>query len=145
MDVKRIWDTAQVGDIVVLDHISLNANDPLAPYMGAPAFFTVVKVQRDREVTPRERTVTTYTLRDTKGVETTTERGSFGCGGGYLIRVDDWREWKAAREKEKREKMEAELKRLLHREEVLREVLTAQGVRVLTESQATALGIKRPG
>ena len=145
MDVKRIRGTAAVGDILVLDHVSLGTDDPLHRYTGRAAFFTVTEVRQVQEHTPPGDVGTTYTLRDTAGVEIQTAVEPFGGGVNYLIAVEDWREWKNQQEEKKRKALEERIRTLSDREAVLREVLTAQGVRVVTEPQAVALGIKRPG
>lgn len=120
--------------MVVLDHVSMSPSETFGNY-PQPAFFTITEAPPSE--TPGFNPV--YTLRDTAGHIVSTRGSSVSS---YLIKVDDWQEWRSTRTDEIQAQLARVNARLLDRVDLLKEILVAQGVRVITRDQAATLGIK---
>ena len=122
-----VGSTAKVGDVVVLDYIHLDERSPLFG-LTQPSFFFVLHV-----------TVVNYTLRDL--VTRDHIAVSISECGDYLYPVEKWgtciselrrREVKAAKTK---------INLLEHDKELLKEILSATGFRLVSENEARQLEI----
>ena len=130
---RRIHGNGTVGMMVVLDHVSMSPDEPFSHYR-LPAFFTLTGSAR--EETPGYHAV--YVMRDTGGNTVSTQ----GSIPSYLIEVDDWQKWRSNREDQTHSDQIRKITTLRDRLELLKEIMMGQGVRVITNEQAVALGIK---
>jgi hypothetical protein len=131
----RINGGGKVGEMVVLDHVSLGGVGPFAKYQQ-PAFFVIESVDQD----PHPGIKTSYTLRDTQGVVVDTKGTDIHW---FLMRVTQWDRWRSDREEQTRTDQTRKIATLRDRVELLKEIMEKQGVRVITTEQAQTLGIKR--
>lgn len=127
---KAIYNTAKVGDIVVLDKVGFIDNHPLAQF-AQPAFF-VVTVFRPESQSAR------YTAHASDG-----ERVNISSDDAWwFFQVRDWWTWTKATHDESIRDHKVLATRLTTERDVLKSVLVAQGVRIVTKEQAEALGVK---
>lgn len=137
----RLYSNGRVGMIVVLDSVFLGSDSPFAKYQQ-PAFFTIVEDQ-----TPEPRYQGIYVLRDSDGnmIRTQAEddvRGDQSISP-YLAEVSKWAAWMKNKVEGDRQIQDRKISTLRDRQELLKEILVAQGVRVVTDEQAKALGIAK--
>jgi hypothetical protein len=138
-DLTRLYSSGRVGMTVVLDRVSLSGG-PFAKYQQ-PAFFTIVE-----DLTPEERFNGDYVLQDQEGnrIPTTADpEDKFATNASsYLTDVSVWSAWKADNYETALAAHKQSIHDLAVRVAILKEVMATQGVRVITNEQAKALGIK---
>jgi hypothetical protein len=133
---KRLYGSGKVGAIVVLDYVSLGEKNPFAQY-AQPAFFTI----EARSPTPGS---SLYTLKDSTGaLISSSYEPPHGDISSYLMEVTEWWAWHAARAEKEKAYSEQIIETLRTKFNLLREILIAQGVRVV--SSATETELRRQG
>ena len=130
---SRIYGTGKIGAMVVLDHVGLSRGNPFYEY-PQPAFFTIDAVGPGAN--PGD--YPAYILRDTAGKRIMTD----GSIAGYLYQVDEWSAWRQSQFEETVASQDRALSTLRDRLTLLKDILTAQGVRVVPNDQAEKLGLK---
>lgn len=136
-DLTRLYGGGRVGMMVVLDHVSLSGDSPFAKYQR-PAFFTIVE-----DLTPEERFNGDYILQDQEGNRIrTAQHENESNVSSYLSEVSVWLAWMANEHAKALAWRDSRIHDLSVRVAVLKEVMASQGVRVISNDQAEALGIK---
>lgn len=138
---NAIFNKGKKGDVVVLDGIVLDKieDNPLYGY-DQPAFFTITGTKWDSD-TSREDKDMLYVLRDMSGKEFSVN-GSGYCGcGWWLVKLDDWAKSKIGKYEEILEYEREQKEKLKHQIEILKDILTNQGIRIVKENQAKELGL----
>lgn len=131
MELHRLYEKGKLGQMVVLDSVGLGSNSPLAQY-EQPAFFTIKDV-----VTTSEGI--TYTLEDPKGNVVNAGSSSY-----WLTALPEWQAYTKDRDAKEKARNEETLKTLRDQLHVLKEVMSSQGLRVVTSEQADTLGLSTP-
>lgn len=131
------------GQLVVLDHVSYGENPdleecPLAVY-PQPSFFTIVEV---RKLSDKDHDVF-YALQDSRGRVISLTPVSMPCTDPYLYDLATWAMFHHDREVEMERRKDGRIKLLESHLDLLKAILVAQGVRVITEAQAAQLGIQK--
>lgn len=125
----------RIGQMVVLTYVSYisESETPFAKY-EQPAIFTIIGMGE-----PDKYGYGTYIVRDSNGIELTTDSSSTG----YLYDLQDWLLYKKAKAEEAEEWQDKRYEDLKSKFHLLKDILTAQGqgVRVVTSEQAEKLGI----
>ena len=133
-----IYDKGKVNDIVVLDNVELNLEKETSKTLikyEQPAFFTIVKIvikienQIDKKF---------YLLRDSTGKEFDVSSSDYG---GFFLEASNWARNKEQYYKEKLKDEQNKAEKLIHQQEILKEILTIQGIRIVPENQAKDIGI----
>jgi hypothetical protein len=129
---KAIYDKGKVADVVVLDNVALDKtkDNPLSNYVQ-PAFFTIVGIDC-RDYKDRS-----YLLRDMAGMEFNIDPEY----GWWLVKLEDWYKNKQQVYSESIKRKENKIDKLNNQIEILKEILTNQGIRIVTEVQVRELGI----
>lgn len=135
--IEGIGYTGKVGQLVVYAKY-FNSPEPterhplsLSMY-PCPSIFTIVDLGESPYWTK------VYTLSDSKGnrVHLPIQEGS------YIFDAQEWLTWNAMREKEKFSRKQRKVEQLEGHVDLLKDILIKQGVRVVTEEQASALNIE---
>lgn len=121
-----LYDKVRIGRAVVLTFVSLGEDHPLFQY-SQPAVFVV-----------RNRSRMTLTLLDHMDQEVVVPLSV----AGDLFDAHEWAQWNRGREVEKVTRKDAKIKSLEGNVDLLSDILTKQGVRVITREDAERLGIK---
>lgn len=132
---NAIYDNGKVADVVVLDNVTLDKSEgsPLSDYIQ-PAFFTIVELHFSNDCRD---TITSYLIRDSDGAEFDVSSRY----GWYLVRLVDWVENKEQLRRETIKHKENKIIQLQYQLDILKEILTNQGIRIVKESQAKELGL----
>jgi hypothetical protein len=137
VECHAIYGNGKVGQIVVLANVSFGQNPdfaekPLAAYTQ-PAFFTI----KERRVVGEHGYE--YDLVDKTG-KVITVNGEH-TDNWWLYDADEWGQWQIGHFNEKVERKDGEIKRLTLQRDLLKSILVAQGIRIVTKEQAEALGL----
>ena len=134
---NAIFNKGKKGDIVVLDNVTLSSDGdkPLSKY-HQPAFFMIIEVKWGSDKSRDDKDMM-YVLKDTSGSEFTV---GANCGW-WLVRLDDWAKFKEEKHAEILEYEREQKEKLKYQIEILRDILTNQGIRIVKESQAKELGL----
>ncbi|MBO5179988.1 MAG: hypothetical protein J6B87_06560 [Clostridia bacterium] len=133
--IEAIGYTGKVGQLVVYAKYfncpEPTERHPLSMY-PCPSIFTIVELGESPYWTK------VYTLSDSKGnrVHLPIQEGS------YIFDAQEWLTWNAMREKEKFSRKQRKVEQLEGHVDLLKDILIKQGVRVVTEEQASALNIE---
>lgn len=122
-----IGSASEVDQMVVLDKVGYDKDsaDPMASYPH-PAFFRIIAKSDNG-----------YTLRDTSGRIISVDAGS----GYHLFDIDAWFTWQKIQKQAIEDAADKRANRLKDRLELLKSILTAQGVKLITPDQAKQLGL----
>jgi hypothetical protein len=123
-----IYQEGHESQVVVLTSVSLGENFPLGRY-PQPYFFVIIGRSED-----------SYTLRDAEGQEVTVPFETHLQW--YLYDANEWVQWDLKRRKVADKKAQRRLDSVIQQRDLLRAILTDQGVRVVTEEQARQLGLE---
>lgn len=130
-----IYEKGHEGQVVVLDNVSFGENPdpkkyPLAFY-AQPTIFTILKG-----------TAEGYILSDQNGKEVLVP-GEFNGrpSYGYLYDANEWVQWAMAHHSEKMGRKDKKVESLEGQLAMLKDILTKQGIRIVTEAQAKQLGL----
>lgn len=129
---SAIYSGGVVGQVVILDHVSFGDNPdpevyPLGKYLQ-PYAFTIVGITEEEDC---------YLLRDADGVEVKSHDGA------YLFDAKEWLTWSEGRREYQLWEKADEISILNAKLNLLKEILIAQGVKVVTQAQFDALGLKK--
>ncbi len=124
--LNALWGKIQPGQKVICFHVHWRTNHPLASY-AQPAAFTVVSDEREGPII----------LRDSEGREVTIKQ----TDAGYLYDAVEWGLFQYERQLEMLRRKQRKIEMLDAHLSMLKGILTAQGIRVVTAEQAKALGL----
>lgn len=132
IEVIPICDKGYIGQTVVLDHVTYDKDHKLSKYPQPYAFTIMRKVLGKSGY---------YVVKDQKDVEITVKDTYRGASELYMYDLHEWLIWNSENTKSKLGKKDDKIKKLEDRLELLKEILTNQGFRVISETQAKELGI----
>jgi len=135
-----IFDKGKVNDIVVLDNVTFGKENIFAKYKKLakyeqPAFFTIVAAV---QLSTEDEKFMSYTLRDSQGIEFDVRQPD---SGWLLVEVNNWAKNKEECYKDSIYNEQVKINKLSHQNEILKEILIKQGIRIVSQAQAKDLGI----
>ena len=131
VEIKPICDEGYVGQIVILDRVDYGDHE-LSKYQQ-PYPFTIIKKVPGKSGY--------YVIKDQKGVEITVKDTHSGAYEQYMYDLHEWLIWNSQNTKSKLGKKDNKIKKLEDHLDLLKRILTDQGFRVISETQAKKLGI----
>lgn len=134
---EAIYGRGHVGQVVVLDHVSFGDNPnlekyPLARYPQPYAFTIVEKVEGKDGY---------YVVMDGDGSRIVLCDQYYGASEAYLYDANEWLAWQKEHAREKLARKERKIEQLEGHLALLKEILTKQGIRLVSEETAKKLGI----
>lgn len=130
--VTPISDKGYIGQIVVLDHVTYDKDHELSKYSQPYAFTIVEKIPGESGY---------YVMKDQDGVEIIVKDTYKGASEIYMYDLHEWLIWNSQNTKSKLGKKDDKIKKLEDHLDLLKRILTDQGFRVISETQAKKLGI----
>lgn len=138
--IEAIYSKGRIGQIVILGEKvdwgkSTNSKaNPLSqyPYLSV---FTIVSISTH----PEDKH---YLLKDSNGKTFILPIDSIHSDTCYLYDIDVWLSFNAIREDEKMSRKQKKIETLESQVDLLKGILTNQGIRIVTKEQAKALGIE---
>lgn len=136
IEVNAIYSEGKVGQMVIFgQRVDWGENPdpiekPLSQY-SCPSIFTIVEKQEGENGY--------YILKDAKdnSIKVTFD----SCDSWYLYDSQEWLTWNDLHEKEKLSRKQRKIEQLESHKELLKDILTKQGIRIVTEAQAKDLGL----
>jgi hypothetical protein len=130
VDLTAIYAHGQPGQPVILAHVHFgkDAKNPLAAY-SQPTAFTIA-----------ETTDSSYRLKGPKGEDVWVNFADSDTS--YLYDATEWAQYTEAHEADHLARKEGKIAMLEAHLQLLKSILTAQGIRIVTETQAKALGLR---
>lgn len=137
VECKPIYGHGYVGQIVIFDHVSYGekpdlVRDPIAAYPQPYPFTIVEKVEGSDGY---------YVISDSKGNLIKLQTEHFGASFAYLYDAIELLEWRKGHEKEQIARKERKIQQLEGNLALLKSILIAQGIRVVSNETAKQLGI----
>jgi len=137
VEVRAIYSKGRVGQVVILDHVNYGDNPDLTKYPLAqyaqPYAFTIVEKAEGKEGY--------YVVVDKEGNRVVLRDEHFGASEPYLYDANEWLAWQRMHEREKLARKERKIEQLEGHLALLKEILTKQGIRLVSEETAKKLGI----
>jgi len=130
--VIPISDKGYIGQMVVLDHVTYDKDHELSKYPQPYAFTIVRKVLGKSGY---------YVVKDQEDVEIIVKDIYKGARELYMYDLHEWLIWNSQNTKSKLGKKDDKIKKLEDHLDLLKRILTDQGFRVISETQAKKLGI----
>lgn len=138
IEIKAIYGKGKVGQMVIYgERVDWGVNPdpmkyPLSQY-SSPSIFTIVEKVEGKDGY--------YVLQDFKGKCFKLQDEYYGASESYLYDAQEWLEWNDRYEKEIRTIKNKKITQLESHLELLTNILTKQGVRIVTKAQAKELGL----
>lgn len=107
--------------------------NPLSQYSYA-TIFTIVEIVAGKEGY--------YVLSDVNGNLIKLQDEYYGASAEYLFDAQEWLTWNVMREEEKFSRKQRKIEQLEGHLELLKNILTNQGVRIISDTKAKALGLE---
>lgn len=136
MVCESVWKNGVVGQKVVVDYVgwgqtSETGGEPITGYPLKTRFTIIEVIQKNEHAN-------NYRLRDEEGDEFVIDSRHTG----YLYDIEDWYEFHLAKKDDELKRKKRRLRLVESHLDLLKGILTAQGIRIVTAEQAEALGIK---
>lgn len=135
--LEPLYSSGRAGQVIVLTNVSYNKDHRLYSY-EQPALFTITEVIRDEKRTPQYRVV------DSAGVELILNEDEHRSDSSYFYDAQAWAKYTRLAAESTDRSSKARIAHLESQRDLLKSILTPNGVYVVPVDVAKAAGVTKP-